>query len=106
MRLLSLDGYAVVGAENGAQGLKIFDQTSPDVVLTDIRMPILDGMGVLKAIKEKSPKTVVIMITGHGDMNTSREVLKMGAFDCCDKPVGYDELVESIKRGLGLPENS
>ncbi|MGK5084634.1 response regulator [Bdellovibrionota bacterium FG-1] len=102
MRLLSLDGYDVMGAEHGARGMEVFAQTSPEVVITDIRMPTMDGIGVLKAIKAKSPATVVIMVTGHGDSRTFRDVLALGAFDYHEKPVGYEALVLSIKRGLGL----
>jgi hypothetical protein len=62
-------GYEVLLAENGAQGLKIFEAESPAIVFTDLKMPGMDGFEVLDRIKSQSPETEVIVITGHGDMD-------------------------------------
>ena len=66
---LESDGYTVFMAENGPKGLEIFARENPPVVLTDIKMPGMDGIEVLRRVKEKSPDTEVIVITGHGEMN-------------------------------------
>jgi len=63
---LRSDGYEVLTAEDGKSGLEIFAKESPPIVLTDIKMPGMDGIEVLKRIKEISPETEVIVVTGHG----------------------------------------
>ena len=73
---LSDMGYDVVTAENGEEALSLFKKISPSIVLTDIKMPGMDGVTLLRAIKEESPDTEVIMITGHGDMDLAIKSLK------------------------------
>ena len=91
VRVLSLslrsDGYDVATAYNGEEGIKLFQQESPDIVLTDIKMPGMDGIEVLKKVKELNPDTEVIVITGHGDMDSAIEALQHGASDFINKPV-------------------
>ncbi|MCK5658238.1 MAG: response regulator, partial [Deltaproteobacteria bacterium] len=65
---LESDGYTVFVAEDGPKGLEIFARELPSVVLTDIKMPGMDGIEVLRRVKEQSPDTEVIVITGHGEM--------------------------------------
>lgn len=101
-KLLTMDGYEVQTAEDGPSGLELFKTFVPNIVITDIRMPNMDGMEVLRQIKEKSPPTDVILITGHGDMTSTIEALRIGAFDYINKPVDYDELTISIKRNMDL----
>ena len=62
-------GYQVFTAENGEQALRIFQETNPSIVLTDIKMPGMDGIELLQKIKRERPDTEVIMLTGHGDMD-------------------------------------
>ncbi len=101
MKLLSLEGYEVSGAVNGAEGLDAFKQLAPQVVVSDIRMPIFDGIEVLTRIMESAPATIVIMITGYGDDGFHDLVLKLGARDYFEKPVAYEELLSAIKDELG-----
>lgn len=103
-KLLSSEGYEVYEAESGLQGLEIFERETPRVVLVDLRLPDMDGIGVLKRIKEKSPKTGVIIITGQGDMKTAIEALGLGAFNYITKPLEYDELSLNIQRALDIQE--
>ncbi|MGK5088173.1 response regulator [Bdellovibrionota bacterium FG-2] len=100
MKLLALDEYEVFGAENGIMGMEIFKQASPDVVVTDIRMPKMDGIEVLKSIKESFPSTLVFIITGHGEDIACDSFLKLGAADFFEKLVDYERLIISINRGL------
>ncbi|MBT3387369.1 MAG: response regulator, partial [Desulfobacula sp.] len=74
-------GYKVVTADNGKKAVEIIDAESFDIVLTDIRMPGMDGISLLKHIKKNSPDTEVIMITGHGDFKLAIESLKLDAVD-------------------------
>ena len=102
VRVLSIslksDGYDVVGAYSGEEGLKVFQRESPDVVLVDIKMPGMDGLEVLKRVKNINPDTEVIIITGHGDMSSAIEALQLGASDFINKPVKDEVLAIALKR--------
>lgn len=91
-------GYRVLAADNGEKALKIFKTHSPPIVLTDIKMPNMDGITLLKHIKSENPECEVIMITGHGDMNLAIKSLKHEATDFITKPINVDALEISLKR--------
>jgi len=95
---LSDIGYAVFTAENGDQALKIFREKNPPIVLTDIKMPGMDGIELLKKIKQENPDTEVIMITGHGDMDLAIKSLKYRAIDFVTKPINEDALEIALNR--------
>ena len=94
---LKSDGYEVLTSSSGEEGLEIFDRESPDIVITDIKMPGMDGIEILKAIKERSDITEVIIITGHGDVDNAIEALKYGASDFINKPVRDETPNDCIK---------
>ncbi len=104
-KLLILDGYEVTTAEDGPRGLEAFDKFLPDVVVSDIKMPQMDGIEVLRIIKERVPNAGVILLSGHGDLASTIKALRIGAFDYLAKPVEYDELAISINRLLDLQSN-
>ncbi|NJB68482.1 PAS domain S-box-containing protein [Desulfobaculum xiamenense] len=87
-------GYEVLTAENGPDALRVFDEAHPPIVLTDIKMPGMDGIELLKAIKAKKPDAEVIMISGHGDMDLAIQSLKFDAADFVTKPIN-DEVLEA-----------
>ena len=91
-------GYTVHTAENGDQALEIFRRIDPPIVMTDIKMPGMDGLGLLQIIKRENPDTEVIMITGHGDMNLAIKSLKFEATDFITKPINVDALEIALKR--------
>ena len=95
---LRIDGYEVVTAANGSKGIELFEQTSPQIVLTDLKMPGMDGLQVLKKIKELSSDVEVIIITGHGDIDSAVEALHYGASDFIHKPVKNQALSIALKR--------
>jgi two-component system NtrC family sensor kinase len=95
---LESDGYEVCAAANGEEGIEIFKSELPVIVLTDIKMPGMDGVEVLKQVKELSPDTEVIMITGHGDMDLAIEALKLEASDFLNKPIKDEALSVALKR--------
>ncbi|MCK4767953.1 MAG: response regulator, partial [Desulfobacula sp.] len=80
-------GYTVFLAENGEKALEIFKSKDPDIVITDIKMPVMDGIELLRQIKRENPATEVLMITGHGDMHLTIRSLKYEAMDFITKPV-------------------
>lgn len=102
VRLLSMslrsDGHDVVTALSGEEGLKIFQREHPKLVLTDIKMPGMDGIEVLQRIKEIEPDAEVIIITGHGDIDNAIEALKLGASDFISKPIRDEVLSVALQR--------
>jgi signal transduction histidine kinase len=93
-------GYQVLTAESGEQALRVFHETHPEVILTDIKMPGMDGIELLKRIKEESPNTEVIMITGHGEMELAIQSLKYDASDFITKPIDDEALDIALRRAL------
>ena len=92
------DGYEVREAGLGKEGITLFRDNSFDVVITDLRLPDLNGLEVLKACKRYSPETMVILITAHGSVDTAVEAMKFGAYDYVTKPFSMDELLLMVKR--------
>ena len=78
---------------DGAEALQVMEQRPADVVLLDLRMPGMDGMSVLKMIKQKWPETEVVIITGYPTVETAKEAVRLGAFDYLAKPVGPDDVI-------------
>ena len=95
---LTDSGYEVTTAENGEAALEKFRELRPPIVLTDIKMPDMDGIELLQHIKAESPDTEVIMFTGHGDMELAIKSLKYDATDFVTKPVNDEVLEIALKR--------
>ena len=95
---LASDGYEVSAAATGEEGIEIFKKELPAIILTDIKMPGMDGIEVLKQIKELNTDAEVIMITGHGDMDSAIESLKLDASDFLNKPIKDEALSIALKR--------
>ena len=95
---LSDAGYRVFVAENGQEAFRIFKTESPPIVMTDIKMPGMDGIELLKNIKRVNPDIEVIMITGHGDMDLAIESLKHEATDFITKPINDDIMEIALKK--------
>jgi signal transduction histidine kinase/FixJ family two-component response regulator len=91
-------GYEVFTAGNGEEALRIIEEVDPPIVLTDIRMPIMDGIELLRKIKQENSEIEVIMITGHGDMDLAIKSLKYEATDFITKPIKDEVLEIALKR--------
>ncbi len=91
-------GYEVLSAENGKEGLRLFRENHPPIVITDIKMPDIDGVELLRKIKEEDPDTEVVMITGHGDMDVAIQSFQHAATDFITKPIHVEALESSLKR--------
>jgi UDP-3-O-[3-hydroxymyristoyl] N-acetylglucosamine deacetylase len=102
--ILKDDGFEVFTAKEGREGLNLFDTVKPEIVLLDVWMPELDGLQVLKMIKEKDKDAIVIVISGHGTISTAVEAVKVGAYDFLEKPLSIDKVLEVISRGLAREE--
>jgi PAS domain S-box-containing protein len=95
---LADQGFDVLTAADGREALELFRRAQPAIVLTDIKMPGIDGIELLRRIKRERPETEVIMITGHGDMELAIESLKLEAVDFVTKPIHDDILGIALKR--------
>jgi two-component system, NtrC family, nitrogen regulation response regulator NtrX len=100
--ILSDEGFEVSTALNGYEALKIIDNESPDLVLLDIWMPGIDGIETLKQIKKDNPLIQVIIITGHGTIETAVQATKLGAFDLIEKPLSIDKIILGINNALNF----
>jgi two-component system nitrogen regulation response regulator NtrX len=98
--LLSDEGFEVQTASNGYEALKLIESESPDLVLLDIWMPGLDGIDTLQEIKKDNPFIQVIIITGHGTIETAVKATKLGAYDLIEKPLSIDKVIVSINNAL------
>lgn len=98
--ILEHDGFKIEQAFNGPSGLEKFKLVDPDVVLLDIRMPKMDGIEVLQEIRKMDKRSIVIMISGHGNIETAVQTTKLGAYDFISKPFDVDRLKLTIQNGL------
>jgi two-component system nitrogen regulation response regulator NtrX len=98
--ILSDEGFIPVCVDSAEEGLKRIKSEVVDLVLLDIWMPGMDGIEALQQIKAEYPELQVIMISGHGTIETAVQATKMGAFDFIEKPLSYDKILLAIKNGL------
>ncbi|MBI3079293.1 MAG: sigma-54-dependent Fis family transcriptional regulator [Deltaproteobacteria bacterium] len=98
---LTRAGYTVTTARDGEEALGRFRETRHDLVIADVRMPKLDGLGLLRALRQIDPEVGVIMITGHGSIDTAVEAMKVGAYDYLTKPFRHiNEILLTIEHAL------
>ncbi|HYH97532.1 sigma-54-dependent transcriptional regulator, partial [Hyalangium sp.] len=98
--MLSLEGHEVTEAVNGADALAKLRDASFDLVVTDVRMPSLSGMELLRRVREVSPSTEVIVATAYAELDTAIECMRAGAFDLLRKPFNLQELFTCVSRAL------
>lgn len=98
--ILSYEGYKVEEAADGDEGIRMAIEKSFDVILCDIKMPKIDGLEVLDKLRDQKPDTPVIMISGHGTIETAVEAVKKGAFDYISKPPDLNRLLITIRNAL------
>jgi two-component system response regulator AtoC len=101
---LSRDGYDVLLAEDGEQGLALLREHHIDLVVTDLKMPKVDGMTLLREALAEQPELPIVMITAHGTVDTAVEALKLGAFDYLTKPFDKDEVRQIVGKALKTRE--
>ena len=94
------DSYQVEDAEDGLQGLEKIKNNDYDLVLCDIKMPKMDGVEVLEAVKKIKPEIPMVMISGHGDMETAIQTMRLGAFDYISKPPDLNRLLNTVRNAL------
>ncbi|HRT27699.1 MAG TPA: sigma-54 dependent transcriptional regulator [Syntrophales bacterium] len=100
--LLSENGFNVRAVEDGQQAIDAFLGEKFDLVITDLKMPRVDGLQLLEFIKGVNPESVVVMVTGHGTVGTAVEAMKLGAFDYVTKPLKDDLVMLTVERALSF----
>ncbi|MBX2827999.1 MAG: sigma-54 dependent transcriptional regulator [Flavobacteriaceae bacterium] len=98
------DTYEVSEAEDGLAGIEIIKKEDFDLILCDIKMPKMDGVEVLEAVKKVKPEVPVVMISGHGDLDTAVNTMRMGAFDYISKPPDLNRLLNTVRNALDRKE--
>lgn len=98
------EGYNIHSAASGNEGLRAISDNFYDVIITDLRLPEVDGLQILKACKQYTPKSKILMITAYGSVETAVEAMKQGAYDYVTKPFSMDELIILVKRLMTLRE--
>tara|TARA_Y100001933_G_scaffold265144_1_gene335775 strand:+ start:6212 stop:7387 length:1176 start_codon:yes stop_codon:yes gene_type:complete len=102
--ILEFEKFEVDQAENGEDGLKMAQENEYDVILCDIKMPKMDGMEVLEKIKELDYDSTIVMISGHGTIDTAVDALKKGAFDYLPKPPDLNRLLVTVRNAMNKKE--
>ena len=100
IKLLTLRGYSVSSAADGNEALRLIKENRFQLVITDLKMPGMNGMELIQEIQKLSPDTKVVVITAHGEWNTYLEAMERGAFAYINKPINKDELFSAVKRAL------
>jgi two-component system nitrogen regulation response regulator NtrX len=98
--IFEYEGYECLLAQNGAAGLKIAEKEDPDLVLLDIKMPQMDGLEVLKQLRQAQPSLPVVILSGHGTVQTAVEATKLGAFDFIEKPPESERILLIARNAL------
>ncbi|MDQ3050730.1 MAG: sigma-54 dependent transcriptional regulator [Bacteroidota bacterium] len=98
--ILSYEGYEVTEAQDGSEGLKYAEKEKFDIILSDIKMPKMDGIEVLEKLQEITPETPVVMISGHGNIDTAVEAIRKGAFDYISKPLDLNRMLVTIRNAM------
>ncbi|MEW6332717.1 MAG: sigma-54 dependent transcriptional regulator [Thermodesulfobacteriota bacterium] len=100
--ILSDEGHEVLAAESGEEALRLVEEDPPNLVLLDIWLPGMDGIEVLKTIKATCPRTQVIMMSGHGSIETAVKATKLGAFDFIEKPLSLEKVILVINHAMEM----
>ncbi len=98
--ILSYEGYEVTEAPDGIEGIRIAEKEKFDIILSDIKMPKMDGIEVLEKLQEITPETPVVMISGHGNIDTAVEAIRKGAFDYISKPLDLNRMLVTIRNAM------
>jgi len=99
-KCLNPEGYDVNVAENGLEGLRLAEANHYDLILTDLKMPDMDGMEFLSKVKEMQPEAKVIMITGYSTVEHAVKAIRLGAYNYIEKPFTPDTLITAVKEAL------
>ncbi|MCF8043071.1 MAG: sigma-54 dependent transcriptional regulator [Desulfarculaceae bacterium] len=100
--ILSDEGYEVSQAPDGESALALLEQEVPDIMLLDVWLPGIDGLQVLERVKKRLPELPVVMISGHGTVETAVKATRLGAYDFIEKPLDMDKILLAVRNGLAM----
>jgi len=100
--ILEDEGYQVLVVGSGEEAIKVVDEEMPQLVLLDIWLPGIDGLEALKAIHTAHPNVLIIMMSGHGTIETAVKATKLGAFDFIEKPLSLDKVIILVNNALNI----
>ena len=98
--ILQAEGYDVEATSGGLEAIEAIRQRHYDLVLTDLKMPVVDGLGVLAEVRKRSPLTVTVMMTGYGSVISALDAVKLGAYEYLLKPIEVEDLKQAVRRSL------
>jgi two-component system, NtrC family, response regulator HydG len=99
-KVLAAEGYRILNAASGREALEVLKRRTVALVISDLRLPDLDGIGLLKQVRELLPETEVVMITGHGSVEKAVEAMRLGAYDFIEKPLDSAALLKTVAKAL------
>ena len=97
---LTDQGYDIILSDGSGDLVGLVSEKEPDVILLDMKMPEIDGMNLLKTLKDHDPELIIMMITGYADIDSAVQAMRLGAFDYVKKPFNLEELSLNIKKAL------
>ncbi|UCG77366.1 MAG: sigma-54-dependent Fis family transcriptional regulator [Nitrospirota bacterium] len=104
-RVLTPEGFDVIVVPSGREAIDRLEKEKFDLVLTDLKMPDMDGLEVLKTIKSRWPELIVIIITGYGTISTAVQAIKLGAFEYIEKPFTPEDILNIVKKAIASAAN-
>ena len=99
-KILEDEGYEVTVAKSGAEALKLMTTEPPDLLLLDIWMPEMDGLETLRRAREQAPRLPMMMMSGHGSIETAVKAIKLGAYDYIEKPLSLENVTLRVRHAL------
>ncbi|MBI5776369.1 MAG: sigma-54-dependent Fis family transcriptional regulator, partial [Nitrospirae bacterium] len=99
-KILEDEGYQIAMAKSGQEALKMLGADPPDLMMLDIWMPELDGIETLKRAREQAPQVQVVMMSGHGNIETAVKAIKLGAYDFIEKPLSLENVTLRVRHAL------
>ena len=103
---LESEGHQVVQAADGERALRLLAERGFELLITDLKMPGLDGLELMRRVRAEQPELEIVMLTAHGTVETAVEAMKLGAFDYLQKPIDVDVLAEKIKQASAKSRRS
>jgi len=100
--ILENAGYSVSSTADGPQGIMMFKEHPPNLVLLDLGLPSMNGIEVLREIRTADPKSKVIVVTGYGSIESAEVALRYGAWDYVEKPIEVENFLEKIRTAIGI----
>ena len=101
VRIFEASGFDITTARDGQEALDLLSESAYDLIITDLKMPVLDGYELMREIKRREIKIPVIILTGYGEVETHIDLMNMGAYDHIEKPVSGHELMGLARKAIG-----